>query len=121
MTAEETAGGATEETPAEAPSPEPAAPQAGQTISQVVVTAPGREASEGNGMAVAGLVLSLCAYPLFWMVVPWILGIIFSAIGLARSGKLPGRRGRGLAIGGLAAALGPILIFFALGFAGLFA
>ncbi len=49
-----------------------------------------REAPKTNGMAIAGFV---CAF------VFWPLGIIFSAIGLFRAGKL--RSGKGLAIAGL--------------------
>ena len=66
----------------------------------------------GNGMAVAGFVLSLCAYPLFFLVVPWILAVVFSGIGLYRSQFLPGGHGKGLAIAGLALSLGPAALIF---------
>lgn len=75
----------------------------------------------GNGMAIAGFVLALCAYPLFWLVVPWILGVVFSGIGLYRSQFLPGRAGKGLAIAGLALSLGPVALLFVLIVIGAFA
>ena len=47
-----------------------------------------------NGMAVTGFVLSLTYFCS-------VLGIIFSAIGLAQTSKDPNQGGRGLAIAGL--------------------
>ena len=70
----------------------------------------------GNGMAVAGFVLSLCSVVFFWAPVlnfiMWVLGIVFSGIGLSRSNKM-GLPHRGLAIAGLVIALvpGTLLIF----------
>lgn len=72
----------------------------------------------GNPMAIAGFVLSLCAVALFWVPFPnfiaWILGVIFSAIGLKRANR--GAPHRGLAIAGLVISLGAavlILLFIA--------
>lgn len=70
----------------------------------------------GNGLAITGFVCALCSLVLFW--VPfvnfalWVLGIVFSAIGLNRSSKHNAPH-RGLAIAGLVIALVPttILIF----------
>jgi hypothetical protein len=69
--------------------------------------APSQPAS--NGMATTGGVLGIVGFVLGW--IPWIgwffglvlgvLAIIFSAIGMARAGKLPDAAGRGLAIAGL--------------------
>ena len=70
----------------------------------------------GNGLAITGFVCALCSVVLFWVpfinFVLWVLGIVFSAIGLNRSNK-QGAPHRGLAIAGLVIALVPttILIF----------
>ena len=60
-----------------------------------------------NGLAVAGFVLALCAVVIFWLPVVaqivWVLGLIFSAIGLSRARK--GYPRRGLAIAGLVVSL----------------
>ena len=65
------------------------------------------EARSGNGMAVAGFVLSLCSLVLFWFVglnfVLLILAAVFSALGLRRS-RTQQRPRRGLAVAGLAIA-----------------
>ena len=72
----------------------------------------------GNGMAIAGFVLSLCAVALFWVpfpnIVAWILGVTFSAIGLKRANR--GAPYRGLAIAGLVISPGAavlIILFIA--------
>ena len=70
----------------------------------------------GNGLAVAGFVCALCAIVLFWVPVVnfmlWVLGIVFSAVGLKRSNRQNAPH-RGLAIAGLVIALVPttILLF----------
>ena len=60
---------------------------------------------DNNGLAVAGFVLALCAWPFVWWplvgVPTWILGIVFSGVGLSRSQKRVDRRGFGLAVAGL--------------------
>ena len=63
----------------------------------------------GNGIAVAGFVLALVAYPfalsiIFFPVgfVCWVLGIIFSGVGLSKANKREDRKHRGLSIAGLA-------------------
>lgn len=71
---------------------------------------------QGNGLAVAGFVCSLVSIVMFWLpgvnFITWVLGIVFSAVGLNRANKqhLPHR---GLAISGLVIALvpGTLLIF----------
>lgn len=71
---------------------------------------------QGNGLAVAGFVCALLSVVLFWLVVVnfilWVLGLVFSAVGLSRSKKL-GLPHKGLAIAGLVIALVPgvILVF----------
>ena len=75
--------------------------QAAAGASAVVhVTAPGR--APGNGLAVAGFVLSLVMWiPIpFLNVVLWVLAVTFSSIGLSRANKR-GLPHRGLAIAGL--------------------
>ena len=70
----------------------------------------------GNGLAVAGFVCSLVSLVMFWVpgfnFIVWILGIVFSGIGLSRSNK-QGAPHRGLAIAGLTIALipGTLLVF----------
>ena len=77
---------------------------------------PAKPVPAGNGMAVTGFICALCSVVLFWVpfvnVILWILGIVFSAIGLNRSNKQNAPQ-RGLAIAGLVIALVPttILIF----------
>jgi hypothetical protein len=71
----------------------------------------GQPPAEGNGMAIAGLVLSIigllqCCTPLFST-----LGLIFSAIALSQSNRDPLHRNRGLAIAGLVIALVGYLLF----------
>jgi hypothetical protein len=63
--------------------------------------------TEGNGMAVAGLVLGMTAIVLCWIVfLNWVvavLGIIFSALGIGRGDKVG--RGKGMAIVGMICAV----------------
>jgi hypothetical protein len=62
-----------------------------------------------NGMATAGGVLGIVGFTLGWIpLIGWVFGfvlgilaIVFSSVGMARAGKLPGANGRGLAIAGL--------------------
>ena len=64
-----------------------------------------REIRRNNSMAYTGLVLALISCLINPVAIPSVLGIIFSAIGLAKSGELEGaglqRTGRGTAIAGL--------------------
>lgn len=73
----------------------------------------------GNGLAVAGFVLSIVAAVFFWVIffnaICWILGLVFSSIGLSRANK-QGLPHRGLAIAGLSISLGGFLLLI-LGFA----
>jgi hypothetical protein len=59
---------------------------------------------QGNGMAIAGMVLGILALVLFWIpFLNWLLallGIVFAALGLARAGKVQGT-GKVMAITGL--------------------
>ena len=66
----------------------------------------------GNGMAVAGFVMTLVALVLFWIpglnVICWILGVVFSAVGWHRASKhnLPHK---GLAIAGVCVSVAPLV------------
>ncbi|WP_241992536.1 hypothetical protein [Cryobacterium lactosi] len=64
-----------------------------------------REIRRNNSMAYTGLVMALISCLINPVAIPSVLGIIFSAIGLAKSGELEGagvqRTGRGTAIAGL--------------------
>ena len=82
----------------------------------------GNPSAQGNGLAVAGFVCSLLAVVLFWFpgvnFVLWVLGLVFSSVGLNRSNKL-NLPHRGLAIAGLVIALVPgallvFVVFFAI-------
>lgn len=70
----------------------------------------GSPPSKGNRLAVAGFVFSLVSNAIFWLpgvnFITWVLGIVFSSIGLNRANRqsLPHR---GLAIAGLVIALVP--------------
>ena len=75
--------------------------QAAAGASAVVnVTTPGQ--TRGNGMAVAGFVLSLVMWiPIpFLNIVLWVLAVTFSSVGLRRANK-QGLPHRGLAIAGI--------------------
>ena len=57
---------------------------------------------QGNGMAVAGLVLGILGLVMCWIVIGWILallGIIFGAIGLGKAKRVG--KGKGMALAGL--------------------
>lgn len=60
-------------------------------------------AADGNGLAVAGFTLAVCAVALFFVPVLaqilWVLGLVFSGAGLSRARG--GRRHGGLAKAGL--------------------
>ncbi len=77
-----------------------------------------------NGMATAGFVLALITIFLGWIPVLgwiiWLLGLIFSSVGLAKAKKVEGK-GKGLAIAGLIISLIGIafLILLAVGLLGL--
>lgn len=68
---------------------------------------------DGNGLAITGFICALCSVAFFWAIgvnfILWILGIVFSAIGLNNS-KKKGAPYRGLAIAGLVIALVPTTI-----------
>lgn len=72
----------------------------------------GQAAPTGNGLAIAGMVLAICAVVLFWLVpvsfVCWVLGLIFSSIGFKNANR--GAPYRGLAIAGLAISLAGIVL-----------
>lgn len=84
----------------------------------------GQVAPASNGMAIAGLVLAICAIAVSWLpgvnFVCWILGLIFSILGLRNANR--GSPYRGLAIAGLAISLaGIVLIIVLIIFVGLVA
>ena len=68
-----------------------------------------------NGLAIAGFVLAICAVVLFWFPVVgqvlWILGLIFSAIGLSKARQTEGRPQYRLAVAGVAISLIGAVIF----------
>ena len=76
----------------------------------------GQVAPASNGMAIAGMVLAICAVVLAWLPVVnfvcWILGLIFSAIGLKNANR--GAPYRGMAIAGLAISLAGIVLIIIL-------
>ena len=99
--------------PADQPAPvweEP--PATGQAdVGTRYPAATGAGSTEGNGMAVAGFVLSLAAFiPIpFLNFICWILAVVFSSIGLRRANK-QGRPRRGLAIAGLCLCLVALVV-----------
>ena len=76
----------------------------------------GQAAPAGNGMAIAGLVLAICAIAVSWLpgvnFVCWILGLIFSIVGLRNANR--GAPYRGLAIAGLVISLAGIVLIIVL-------
>ncbi len=76
---------------------------------------------ESNGMATAGFVLALLTVFFGWIPfigwTTWLLGLIFSAVGLSKANKIG--VGKGLAIAGLIISLIGVvfLIVLAIGFA----
>lgn len=77
---------------------------------------------QGNGMAVAGLVLGILGLVFCWVaVIGWILallGVIFGGVGMSKANKIGGK-GKGMAVAGLACGaigliLGIALFFWAL-------
>ncbi|GLB47930.1 hypothetical protein [Neptunitalea lumnitzerae] len=73
------------------------------------------ETKETNSFAIAGFILALLAIFLFWVpfldFIIWILGGIFSIIGIVQAGKL--ENGMGLSIAGLIISfLSPVLLLF---------
>jgi hypothetical protein len=72
-----------------------------------------------NGIATAGFVLALVALFLGWIPVLgwiiWLLGLIFSSVGLAKAKKVKGK-GKGLAIAGLVISLIGIAVLLLLAF-----
>lgn len=69
-------------------------------------------APTGNGLAIAGMVLAICAVVLSWVpavnFVCWVLGLVFSAVGLRNANR--GAPYRGMAIAGLAISLAGIVL-----------
>ena len=76
----------------------------------------GQVAPTNNGMAIAGLVLAICAIAVSWLpgvnFVCWILGLIFSIVGLRNANR--GAPYRGLAIAGLVISLAGIVLIVVL-------
>ena len=76
----------------------------------------GQVAPASNGMAIAGLVLAICAIAVSWLpgvnFVCWILGLIFSILGLRNANR--GAPYRGLAIAGLVISLAGIVLIIVL-------
>ncbi|MDE0139640.1 MAG: hypothetical protein OXM57_01090 [bacterium] len=76
----------------------------------------GQVAPASNGMAIAGLVLAICAVALSWLPVVnfacWVLGLIFSIMGLRNANR--GAPYRGLAIAGLVISLAGIVLIVVL-------
>lgn len=76
----------------------------------------GQVAPANNGMAIAGLVLAICAIAVSWLpgvnFVCWILGLIFSIVGLRNANR--GAPYRGLAIAGLVISLAGIVLIIVL-------
>lgn len=74
-----------------------------------------REIRRSNSMAYTGLVLALVSCLLNPLAIPSILGIIFSAIGIAKAGELEGAgrslTGRGTAIAGLIVSIATTVFF----------
>ncbi|WP_281753865.1 hypothetical protein [Neptunitalea chrysea] len=73
----------------------------------------GFERKETNSFGIAGFTLALLAIFLFWIpfldFILWILGVIFSIIGIVKADKL--ENGMGLSIAGLVISiLAPILV-----------
>ena len=84
-------------------------------VQQVVVTEP------GNGLAVGGFVCALVAA--VFSIIPFInvisiplaiIGLALGGVGLAKSGKLVGHKGRGMAIAALVLSIVSIVIFAAM-------
>jgi hypothetical protein len=67
---------------------------------------------QGNGMAVAALVVGLIGLVLFGVVMG-ILAIIFGALGIGKANKIGGK-GKGMAIAGLILGVVDILVFIVL-------
>ncbi len=67
--------------------------------------APGGEAPQGNGLAVAALVVGILGVVLFFLpfvgLILAILGVVFGASGMNKSNRIGGK-GKGMAIAGLA-------------------
>jgi hypothetical protein len=65
------------------------------------------QSQEGNGMAVAGMVLGILAVVLCWFpFVNWalaLLGIVFGALGIGKGNRVG--KGKGMAIAGLVCAI----------------
>lgn len=73
-------------------------------------------APTGNGMAIAGMVLAICAVVVSWLpgvnFVCWLLGLIFSIVGLRNANR--GAPYRGMAIAGLVISLAGIVLIIIL-------
>lgn len=95
------------------PAPSTPAPSVAPVVTPTAVTAPMTAYPQGqlyrppptNGQAVAGFVLSLVGLFLSFLVIPVVLAVVFSAIGISRAGQIEMEtgqaKGKGLAIAGL--------------------
>ena len=76
----------------------------------------GQVSPASNGMAIAGLVLAICAIAVSWLpgvnFICWILGLIFSIVGLRNANR--GAPYRGMAIAGLVISLAGIVLIIIL-------
>ncbi|MHA6670218.1 DUF2510 domain-containing protein [Homoserinimonas sp. A447] len=109
--------------PAPPPTPEPYVPFANQHQEPVQTLSRGdkdKEIRKNNSMAYTGLVLALVAFLINPFAILSILGIVFSAIGLAKSHELErdGYRthGRGTAIGGIIVGIVGLIAFALIAF-----
>lgn len=73
-------------------------------------------APTGNGMAITGMVLAICAVVVSWLpgvnFVCWLLGLVFSIVGLRNANR--GAPYRGMAIAGLVISLAGIVLIIIL-------
>lgn len=94
--------------------PQPAYGQNTESIPGSVLPGVANPPATGNAMAVSGFVLAVSALCLFWALPisfpSWVLGIVFSSIGLSRSNK-QGLPHKGLAIAGISVSVTPLAMF----------
>ncbi len=79
----------------------------------------GMQQQQGNGMAVAGLVLGILGLVFCWVaIIGWImalLGVIFGGVGMSKANKIGGK-GKGMAVAGLACGVLGLVVGIALFF-----